>query len=448
MREEPDASQISSSRVRAPSDRCAARRTDTWKVHNVSKYVIAGASVYGLDNLSDDAMFKVFCDGLHAYDEDAHLTLLARHPSASLDSSFGVHSIPNLDHQTKEASLGRWYMGLNSGDDTDHLAAIWREIAEADLLVIGGEPFIDISLGVYRGPAPYASLLMTLAKFHGTPVMVNGIHMGRSLTTDAGKELTRYCVSNADLVTIREEQTRPILREMGITSTDHVITLADAAYGLDPAPDESRGREILSAEGIELQSDRLFGITFRHMYWRWDEETWARYSTAVADICDHLIDTYDADVLFVPHNTYTSGLKYENDLPAHSDIIARIRNQGRAHQIQTRLDVDDTLALFPLFEMTFSNRRHTLIFAALHGRVGLGVGEELHVKVTMEELGVGGDLFVDIEDFDAETVKENLDSVWANRERIRAEQDRRLPALRARALRHAELATELARSGS
>jgi len=408
----------------------------------MKRVVIAGASVYGLQNLSDDSMFTVFCRELHRNASNLEITLLARHPSPEIDAEYGVVSIPNLDHQTKEASLGRWFMGLNPGDDTDHLRDIWDRLAEADLLVIGGEPFIDISLGVYRGPAPYAALLITLARFLGVPVMINGIHIGRALATPTGQELTRYCIGNAVLVTIREEQTRPLLQEMGV-DTHNVVTLADAAYGLERPRGTERGTEILQEEGIELDSGRLMGVTFRHMYWRWDEDTWARYSDAVADICDYLIETYDTDILFVPHNTYEAGLKYENDLPAHRETSAKVSRQERVHRIDRRLGVDDTLALFPLFDMVFSNRRHSLIFAALAGTVGLGVGEELHVKVTMEELGIGGDLFVDIEQFDADVAKRNLDTIWERREGIIQAQERSLPDLASRARDHARLAAEL-----
>jgi len=409
----------------------------------MKRVVIAGASVFGLSNLSDDAMFTVFCRELHRNIPELEITLLARHPSPELDITYGLRSIPNLDHQSKEASLGRWFQGLNPGDSTDHLREIWDRLQESDLLVIGGEPFIDISLGLYRGPAPYAVLLMTLARFLNKPVMINGIHIGRSLSTETGRELTRYCVSNADLVTIREEQTRPILERIGIEDTSHIVTLSDPAYGLDPIPGSEKGRSILREEGISPQSDRLVGVTFRHMYWKWDGPTWERYSAKVADICDYLIETFGADVLFVPHDTYTAGDKYESDLPAHSDIVAKIRNAERVHQIRSRLSVEDTLALFPLFDMTFSNRRHTLIFSALHDTVGLGVGEELHVQVTMEELGIGEDMFIDIGRLDANTVKAHLQEIWQDRDAIRTRQRERVPALRQRALAHARLAAKL-----
>ena len=175
-----------------------------------------------------------------------------------------------------------------------------------------------------------------------------------------------------------------------------------------------------------------------------NESVWDHYSTVVADICDFIIERYGVDVLFIPHNTYTKGLKYENDFPAHKEIVAKIRNSDHAHQISSRYNVYETLSLFPLFDMVFSNRRHTLIFAAIHGIPGLGAGEELHVKVTMEELLLGGENFIDIEDFDPVRIKENLDKIWSMRDGYKDKVDKVLPDLRARALGHARIAAELA----
>lgn len=408
----------------------------------MKKIVIAGVSTYGLNNLSDDAMFAVFTRELHKNIPDLEITLLARHPNKELDNFYKVKSIKNLDHNCREESKGRYFNGLNPGDSSKHLVKIWDAIKNCDLLVIGGEPFIDISIGVCKGLIPYASLLITIAKFLNKPVMIQGIHLGRLLKTQRAKELTKYCITNANIVTIREENTRPILESMGI-KTKNVITLADTAYGLDRINEKKSGYKILKHEGIKLQSKNLIGVTFRHMYWKWNKETWESYSSKVAGICDFMIRKFDSDILFIPHNTYDIDDKYMNDIPAHKDIVTKIHNKRKVHQIINRYNIYETLSLFPLLKMTFSNRRHTLIFGAMHGVPGMGVGEKLHVKVTMEELGIGGDKFVDIEQLDFEKIKQNLVSIWDSRQEIIQKELIVLPKLRNKALKHAQIAKEI-----
>lgn len=404
--------------------------------------IIAGTSVYGLNNLSDDSMFIVFCRELHKNIPDLKLTLLARHPGRELDETYKLTSIKNLDHDSKEQSIGRWFMGLNSGDSTRHLKKIWNVIKECDLLIIGGDPFIDITIGVYKGLAPYASLLVTLAKFLEKPVMIQGIHMGRPLETEMGKELAKYCISNATLVTIREEQSRDLLKEMGIKA-DNVVTVADAAYGLDPVLDKTKGDEILKKESIHFKSDNVIGVTFRHMYWKWRFKEWNYYSNTVADICDYMVDKFKADLLFIPHCTYNIDHEYEDDRPAARDIVKKMQNKESAHRIINRLNVYETLALFPHLKMIFSNRRHSAIFGAIHGVPGMGVGEEAHVKPVMEQLCIGGDKFVSIENFDSDTIKKNLTDIWKDRENIKIKMKKSLPALREKALMNAKLASDL-----
>ncbi len=259
--------------------------------------------MYGIENLGDDAMLNGFCKGLRAALHDVEITLLARHPSKEMDTLHGIRSIKNLEHNSKKESMGRWFYGLNPGDPTDHLARIQKEIEESDLVVIGGDPFAEISLGTYHGLAPYAGLLMTLAKFHSKPVMLYGIHMGRPLETEVGKELTRFCVENADIVTLREEFSRNVLRDMKIDDTRCKV-LADTAFCMDPVRSKDPGQRILDREGIEFKSEQVIGVNFRHEYWRWDKETWEHYRTMLSEACDYMVEEFDADLLFIPNCTY------------------------------------------------------------------------------------------------------------------------------------------------
>ena len=409
----------------------------------MKKVVIAGASVYGLNNLSDDSMLKVLCDELHHCIPDLEITLLARHPNKEFDKEFGVRSIHNLDHQTREESRGRWFNGLNRGDPTDNLREIFTAIQEADLLIMGGDPFIDITIGFYKGITPYTVLLFTLAKFVGTKTMINGVHMCRPLVSAIGIEQAKFCVQNAELVTVREDLSLDLFKEMGFGDLDNVISLADAGYALDPIVGKDKGLEVLRREGIDIGDKKLMGVTFRHMYWRWKPDEWDRYAMMVAKVCDEMHERYGFDMLFIPHNTYEIDTKYMDDRPGHEEIAAKMKNPASAHQIKNRLTVEETLALFPLLEIVFSNRRHSTMFGALHGIVGLGVGEEPHVKPPMEQLGIGADKFVSMEEYDYELMRDNLIAIWEEKDEITERIKVAYPELRRKALGNARLAAKL-----
>ena len=92
--------------------------------------------------------------------------------------------------------------------------------------------------------------------------------------------------------------------------------------------------------------------------------------------------------------------------------------------------------------MMFSNRRHCLIFAAIHGLPSVGCGEKLHMMPVMANLSID-DKFVDIKEFNADLLKKNINETWNNREQIIKNINEALPELREKALQHAKLAADL-----
>jgi polysaccharide pyruvyl transferase WcaK-like protein len=407
----------------------------------VKKIVIAGTSVYGIENQGDEALLSVLCRELHRNIPDLEITLLARHPSRMLDELYGVKSIHNLEHRSKKESLGRWFMGLNPGDSPERLRKIRKAIEECDLLIIGGDPFAEITMAFYRGLAPYAALLITLSKFFEKPSMLYCIHMGRPLKTELGKELTKFCVTNSDLVTLREEFSRKVLVDMGMGDHNTVV-LSDSAFGLDPIGDRGQGQRILEKEGIRFLSDKVVGFNFRHQYWTWSDKDWERYRSMLGEACDHMVETLGVDLLFIPNCTYDIDHKYEDDRPVHKEIVDRMRHRKHAHQVTNKYNLYETLSLFPFLDMHFSNRRHSLIFAAIHGVPPVACGGEWHIKPAMVELSLG-DKFIPIENLSADLLKQRIDETWKQCEGIKERISEVLPGLREQAVKHAELAADL-----
>ena len=77
------------------------------------KFVITGASTYGVSNMGDDAMLLNLVQGLKAEYPDCSIDFLCRHPSKKYDEEFGFKSVKNLDHDSKEAAAGRFFLGMN-----------------------------------------------------------------------------------------------------------------------------------------------------------------------------------------------------------------------------------------------------------------------------------------------------------------------------------------------
>ena len=80
----------------------------------MKKFVVTGASTYGVKNMGDDAMFANLVDGLRRDFPGCEITFVCRHPDPEFDKVFGVKSIKNIDHDSKEQSLGRWFNGFKT----------------------------------------------------------------------------------------------------------------------------------------------------------------------------------------------------------------------------------------------------------------------------------------------------------------------------------------------
>jgi len=379
------------------------------------KIVVAGG--YDTKNLGDHAMLKVLVRDFSAKVSDLETVLLSRHPDKAFDKAYGVRSIHNLDYDTKEASLGHWFRGLNYGDDTEHLRIIRKELESADLLVIGGgRLLVDISLGLYRGPLPYYALLVTLARFFGLPVVIFGMTI-ISVDTEAGRELIRYIVSNSDAVMVREESSRLELERLGLMS-ERVQVLPDPALGLESIDRKEKGLEILRDEGIELKTRRCLAFSVRSIVTLWDgraEQDGSSFIEALTKFADTLAETLEADILFIPQQTYCVDEKFEDDRQVAIAVREGMARKDLAHIIRGDYDVDETLALYQLSEMLVATRRHAMVFALTQGIPVVALSGDPNIEGFMQSVG-GASEVVKLEDMNTPAATAKIKQIWGERE--------------------------------
>ena len=162
------------------------------------KIVITGASTYGVDNMGDDGMLATLVQGLRNHCKNPKITFLARHVDKNYDNIFGFHSIKNLDHDNKKQSEGRFFLGMNKDDRTENLHLIKEKIDEADLLIIGGNSFMEISKNNFlRGASSYSATLATLSKFCNTPYALYGVNVVEKINSEVTIQHAKFLCENA-----------------------------------------------------------------------------------------------------------------------------------------------------------------------------------------------------------------------------------------------------------
>lgn len=408
------------------------------------RITIVGTSVYGIENAGDEVLLSVLVRELRALEPNCHITWVARHKNEKLAKEYRCDQVViGLEHKNKAASEGRWFNGLNMNDSTAHLQALDSIIRASDLLIIGGDPFQEITLSFQRGLASYAAVLITHAKFVGTPVMLYSIHMGSKLATPYAKEITKYCIENATLTTLREPFSLTRLHELGIR-TDNCVVVSDTAWAIDPVS-PSHISPVVKKFFKSAKGKRVVGFNIRHNYWQWSKDDWEKKSRELAAFCDHIATKYDAVILSIPNCTYDIDHTMEDDRPIARDIKKRMKHGSSFHCIEDKLELNATLAIFPKLWAHVSNRRHSAIFAAVYEVPVLPLGGSWHVRPAFDEIGLGG-YVIEPEFWTKESLRENFDEIIKDREKVVSTIHKKLPQLRKNAIRQAKLALRTCKS--
>ena len=214
------------------------------------------AGAYGIENAGDDLPLIVMCENLKKLspETDFQFHVLSRHPNKWEEDKYGVKMIQNIEYHSREVAQGKWFKGLNFGDDTTELCTIKEEIQEADLLVLGAGNFlIDINIGLLRGPIPLLALYVFLAKLYHKPVMLYGFSAG-PLKTEWGTDLSRWIVENSDVITVRDSASKDLIQSI----TQQILkidVLPDSTIGIDP-PSNQVIEKICNLEGINTNKKR------------------------------------------------------------------------------------------------------------------------------------------------------------------------------------------------
>lgn len=198
---------------------------------------IAIAGGYGHSSAGDDAPLIVLTDALREGfpEEEFDFAVISRHDDPRLMQRCGTRHVPNLEYDTREASRGKWFRGLNYGDDRQALEAVEKEIAEADVLCIGaGSMLTDIAFGTFRGPIPLTGVYAMLAKLHRTPYILFGMSVG-PFRTRRGPLVAGWLARDAAAVTCRDYDSTGTLQ--GLAGVAKIYTWPDPVLALKPASD-------------------------------------------------------------------------------------------------------------------------------------------------------------------------------------------------------------------
>ncbi|MFF9867555.1 polysaccharide pyruvyl transferase family protein [Streptomyces sp. NPDC013953] len=280
---------------------------------------------YGGRNVGDEAILTALLDRIRAGRPDVHFVVFSRNP----EHSRGAH--PDVE-------VVGWE-GVCRERISEHLRRL-------SVLVLGGGGIL------YNTEARRYLRLVRTAMDDGVPVFTYALGAG-PLTDEADCAWVRATLSDAAEVTVRDEESKLVLEEAGLTRP--ISVTADPALLLRPG---DGGEALLRAEAVPAglplvgMSVREPGRAAEHL----DEEG---YHQLLANVGDFLVHRLDAHVVFVP-------MERDDIRHAHA-VVSHMADADRCTVLRGAYRPQEVLDMVKQLDLAIGMRLHFLIFAALAG---------------------------------------------------------------------------------
>ncbi|MDD5131999.1 MAG: polysaccharide pyruvyl transferase CsaB [bacterium] len=348
------------------------------------KVLISG--YYGYDNLGDELILKAIIEQLRVIDPALDITVISSNPWRTV----------NL-HPSIEAISRRNIFG------------IIKALRQCRLFISGGGGLLQDTTG--QGSVLYYLGWGIIAKkMFRKKVMLYAQGIG-PLHRSLSRSLVSAWIGKMDLITLREERSLQILRELRVPETRIKVT-ADPVLGLEPKNSGSVSAKHPLCIGVVLRQgqDKLQAV--RH----WNE------------ILTNVKNTYNARILLLP---------FQDPLDVKLSRAIKESMKDKA-DIKCWDNLGDIFSFYENVDILVSMRLHALILAAVYGKPMLGINYDPKIDNFLRLFGQQA--------VNMEKVVKKLENLVFNQKIIAAEQSAVLQQLQARARENAPLAMELINS--
>lgn len=339
----------------------------------MNKILISG--YYGFNNLGDEAILETIIGRIRHTVKDADISVLSATPERTSSNyqvaSYNRKSIPSV------------------------LKALWN----CDVLISGGGSLLqDVTS---KMSIKYYLAIILLAKIMGKKVMVYSQGIG-PIHKEGNRFITKMILNHVDCITVREENSKTDLRELGLVGKEIGVT-ADPVIDL-PAADQVKGLELLKqSSGIWQDGRTTVGFALRSK----DFQTEEAYNKLL-DTIEGMISDYQ--LVFIPFH-------YNEDLV----ILKRLKEAygDRVVIVMERFNTSEILGVIGCFDVLVGVRLHSLIFAAVQNVLPIGVSYDPKIDYFMETLSMN--TLCEVSDMTAEKLKLEIERLLGNKAQYKAQ---------------------------
>ncbi len=368
-------------------------------VKNGNRYfdaVISG--YYGHQNNGDDALLAAIIDEIRAEKKDTRFIVLSKNPLET-KRIYGVDAVNRFN-----------------------FFKVRQAIKYSSLLINGGGSLIQDATSS-KSLWYYLYVIKLAFKYNiKTMLYANGIG---PVIKKKNKKKAAEVLNRVDLITLRENMSLNVLKDMGV-NTDKVKITSDPSVSIIPS-EKDRVSEIFDKEGIPKKA--YFIVSVRE---------WKKFNIAgeVSSICDYICEKYGLIPVFVP-------MQMPQDIEICERCILGMRN--KAYIIKNRYSFNDIIALTSASSLVIGMRLHILMYGANMSVPVIGLVYDPKVEAYLNYLNQKYN--VDIRVMSKDKVCRMVDDIFANYEKVTSELDVRIKELKELSLENGKLAAGLIKEG-
>ena len=303
--------------------------------------VICGA--YGRGNAGDDAILEAIVQEMRALDPERTICVMSRRPKET-----------RLVYRTNAIY-------------TFNVFSVLRRFRRAALYINGGGSLMQDVTSTRS--IWYYCYTLRAAKKRGCKVMMYGCGIGPINRAGNRKMAARTIDRSVDRITLRDDNSRAQLEQMGVTHPDIRVS-ADPTIILSPAPHEAVNLA-LEQSGIDPEG-RYIGFGLRH---------WKGLDAALPEIAaaaEYAYEKHGLIPVFVP-------IEFPSDLTPAERVGALLRCPW--HAVRMRQPIEVTIGILARMQAVVGIRLHSLMFSAGQGVPVVGMSYDIKVDGFLKYIG-------------------------------------------------------------
>ena len=347
------------------------------KSKTILKMMISG--YYGFNNIGDEAILTSMVNKIRAKIPQAEITVLTKNSSET-----------SRNYQVKTINRMHWIK-------------IMKYFRQADIFISGGGGLLQDSTGRGFSILYYLGLIL-MAKIYRIPVMVYAQGIG-PINKKFNKILIKWILNKIDLITVRDPQSKDLLKELGVKKPLIYIN-ADPSFLL-----KKKNIDILLTnvpclkKFIDSTEQPIVGISVRE-YKGIDK----KFKSTFSQIAEYLIQTCKVKIIFIPFNT-------KEDASLSVEIMELIKNKEQVYILKEQFEPEVLLTLISKLSFMLGVRLHSIMFSCLTCTPFLAFDYDPKVKNFVYGLDLP-ELILDLDDYSFKIIKKKIEYIRENNDKI------------------------------